>query len=67
MSAVRISGVRRTVRQFALAAVACIAVAGGAVLVAAPGTTSASVPQQASGAEVDWPNTPSPSPVAPTN
>ncbi|MET9436102.1 hypothetical protein [Streptomyces sp. NPDC006551] len=66
MSAVRISGIRKTVRQFALAAVACMAVAGGAALVAAPDTTSASVPQQASGADVDWPNA-TPTPVAPTN
>ncbi|MFD7321974.1 hypothetical protein ACFV9D_12980 [Streptomyces sp. NPDC059875] len=65
MSAVRIPAVRKTVRQFAVAMVACMAVAGGAALVAAPDATSASTSRQA-GADNDWPNV-SPSPVAPTN
>ncbi|MEU6880758.1 hypothetical protein [Streptomyces sp. NPDC046712] len=65
MSAVRVSGIRRTVRQFAVAFAACMAVAGGAALVAAPDTAPASTSQQA-GAENEWPKA-SPSPVAPTN
>ncbi|MBT2443643.1 hypothetical protein J7E93_26815 [Streptomyces sp. ISL-36] len=65
MSAVRIAGVRKTVRQFSVAVVACMAVAGGAALVAAPDSASAPVSQQA-GAENDWPKA-SPTPVAPTN
>ncbi|MFE5487403.1 hypothetical protein [Streptomyces sp. NPDC056527] len=66
MSAVRIPAVRKIVRQFAIAMVACTAVAGGAALAAAPETTPASISQQA-GAENDWPKAPTPSPVAPTN
>ncbi|MFF8607848.1 hypothetical protein ACF06X_18105 [Streptomyces sp. NPDC015346] len=64
MSAARNAGIRKTVRQFAIAMVACTAVAGGASL-AAGGTAPApaQLHQQADGTNDDWP---APSP-APTN
>ncbi|MEU9866020.1 hypothetical protein AB0D99_34655 [Streptomyces sp. NPDC047971] len=66
MSAARIPAVRTLVRQFAIAMVACTAVAGGAALAAAPDAAPAATSQQA-GAENDWPKAPTPSPVVPTN
>lgn len=70
MSAVRIPAprttLRRTLRQFAVAMVACTAVAGGAVLAAAPDATQPMTSQQA-GAENDWPKAPTPSPVVPVD
>ncbi|MFI9744428.1 hypothetical protein [Streptomyces sp. NPDC052494] len=41
MSAEHATGTRRIVRQFALAAAACLAVAGGAALATAPSAVSA--------------------------
>ncbi|MFC9794374.1 hypothetical protein [Streptomyces sp. NPDC057695] len=54
MSAEQNSGIRRTVRQFALALVACLAVAGGAATVAA--VDSAPAGQQQAGPTDDWPH-----------
>lgn len=65
MSAVRSAGIRKTVRQFAVAMTACMAVAGGAALVSAPDAGPAATSKQA-GAENDWPKA-SPTPIAPTN
>ncbi|MFC8505129.1 hypothetical protein ACFU3J_00285 [Streptomyces sp. NPDC057411] len=65
MSAEQNTGVRRTVRQLALALVACMAVAGGAALAAAD--DSGAVPaEQHAGVSNEWPYS-SPTPVAPTN
>jgi hypothetical protein len=63
MSAARNAGIRKIVRQFALAMVACTAVAGGASLVATPQSAPAQLHQQADGTNDDWP---APTP-APTN
>jgi invasion protein IalB len=63
MSAQSVTGARKTVRQFALAMVACLAVAGGAAVVAAQ--DSAPAGQQPSVAGDEWP-APTKSP-APTN
>ncbi|MFJ3585953.1 hypothetical protein ACIPPS_27520 [Streptomyces sp. NPDC090127] len=65
MSAARIPGIRKTVRQFAVAIAACTAVAGGAALVAAPDDTAPTAPSAvADGQDNGWP-VPPPSP-APT-
>ncbi|GAA3392701.1 hypothetical protein [Streptomyces roseoviridis] len=59
MSVERNTGVRRTVRQFALALVACLAVAGGAV--AAVGGQGDAPVQQLVVADDNWPiQTPAP-------
>ncbi|MFI8518707.1 hypothetical protein ACIGEZ_12910 [Streptomyces sp. NPDC085481] len=54
MTAEQNSGMRKTVRQFTLALVACLAVAGGAALAAAPDAAPAG--QQQAGANDDWPH-----------
>ncbi|MER8042001.1 hypothetical protein [Streptomyces sp. NPDC094032] len=64
MSAQQNTGVRKTVRQFALALVACLAVAGGAAVAAAD--DGAAVQQQHAGVTNEWPFA-TPTPVAPTN
>ncbi|MEU6978673.1 MULTISPECIES: hypothetical protein [unclassified Streptomyces] len=58
------AGVRKTVRQFALALVACMAVAGGAALATAD--DSAAVQQQHAGVTNEWPFA-TPTPAPPTN
>ncbi|MEU9995791.1 hypothetical protein [Streptomyces sp. NPDC050848] len=65
MSAVRIAGIRKTVRQFAVAIAACTAVAGGAALVAAPDDTATVRPGTvADGQDNGWPvPPPSPAPI----
>ncbi|MFE4590611.1 hypothetical protein [Streptomyces laurentii] len=65
MSAEQTQATRRTVRQFALALVACLAVAGGAALVSATDGPSAATQQQA-GTTTDWP-APIMKPVSPVN
>jgi hypothetical protein len=60
MSAEQNSGIRRAVRQLALALVACLAVAGGAAVAAAPDKEPAKLEQHA-GTAVDWPG---PAPTA---
>lgn len=64
MSAQQNTGVRKTVRQFAFALVACMAVAGGAALATADDTGA--VQQQHAGVTNEWPFA-TPTPVAPTN
>ncbi|MFE7551249.1 hypothetical protein [Streptomyces gardneri] len=61
MSAEHATGMRKTVRQFALAAAACLAVAGGAALATAPSADSAPQHVVADGAATPTP-TPTPSP-----
>ncbi|MEU3750241.1 MULTISPECIES: hypothetical protein [Streptomyces] len=61
MSAEHATGIRKAVRQFALAAAACLAVAGGAALATAPGADSAPQHVVADGAATATP-TPTPSP-----
>lgn len=61
MSAEHATGIRKAVRQFALAAAACLAVAGGAALETAPGADSAPQHVVADGAATATP-TPTPSP-----
>ncbi|GAA2788049.1 hypothetical protein [Streptomyces showdoensis] len=64
MSAQQNAGVRKTVRQFALALVACLAVAGGASLAAADDSGAAQ--QQNAGVTNEWPfvdPTPTPTPT----
>ncbi|MEU9699990.1 hypothetical protein [Streptomyces sp. NPDC047981] len=65
MSAARIADIRKTVRQFAVAIVACTAVAGGAALVAAPDDTAPVGPRMvADGQDNGWPvPPPSPAPI----
>lgn len=65
MSVAQNSGIRKTARQFSVALVACLAVAGGAALVAAPEHAPAGQRQQA-GADDDWPF-PAPTTAAPIN
>lgn len=66
MSAEHATGTRRIVRQFALAAAACLAVAGGAALATAP--SAASAPQHvvadgvSDGTTAEPTPTPTPSP-----
>ncbi|MFI0983702.1 hypothetical protein [Streptomyces exfoliatus] len=66
MSAEHATGMRKAFRQFALAAAACLAVAGGAALVTAPSAVSA--PQHvvadgvSDGTTTDPTPTPTPSP-----
>ncbi|MGM9335497.1 hypothetical protein [Streptomyces murinus] len=55
----RTAGFRTTARQFALAALVCTAVAGGAVAATVTGTHSA----HHSVADNNWPTTPSPTPA----
>ncbi|MFD0148514.1 hypothetical protein ACWGQ4_05800 [Streptomyces sp. NPDC055721] len=61
MSAEHTTGTRRIVRQFALAAAACLAVAGGAALATAPSAASAPQHVVADGTAAPTP-TPTPSP-----
>ncbi|MFE1550292.1 hypothetical protein [Streptomyces sp. NPDC058718] len=63
MSAEHATGTRRIVRQFALAAAACLAVAGGAALATAPSAVSAPQHVVADGGTTAAPTpTPTPSP-----
>ncbi|MFD0372587.1 hypothetical protein [Streptomyces sp. NPDC059071] len=62
MSAQQNTGLRKTVRQFALALVACMAVAGGAVAVAGSGDAEAPAAPRLMLADDNWPvPTPAPS------
>ncbi|MEV7275545.1 hypothetical protein [Streptomyces sp. NPDC093111] len=64
MSAQQNTGVRKTVRQFTLALVACLAVAGGAAVATAE--DGAAAPQQNAGVTNEWPfvdPTPTPTPT----
>ncbi|MEV5968388.1 hypothetical protein [Streptomyces sp. NPDC051921] len=65
MSAEQNSGIRRTVGQFAVALVACMAIAGGAAVVAAPDAAPTGQ-QQRAGANDDWPF-PAPTTAPPVN
>ncbi|MFI6420220.1 hypothetical protein ACIBG6_22820 [Streptomyces sp. NPDC050842] len=66
MSAEHATGMRKTVRQFALAAAACLAVAGGAALATAPSGVSAPQHVMAEGAAGETTATPTPTP-SPSN
>ncbi|MFI8826839.1 hypothetical protein [Streptomyces sp. NPDC053431] len=66
MSAEQNSGIRRTVGRFAVALAACLAVAGGAAVAAAPDTAPAGEQQQRAGATDDWPY-PAPTTAPPVN
>ncbi|MET9673558.1 hypothetical protein ABZY68_10760 [Streptomyces sp. NPDC006482] len=68
MSAEHATGMRKTVRQFALAAAACLAVAGGAALATAPNAVSAPQHVVADGATDGTTATPTPTPTpSPSN
>ncbi|MFB7608472.1 hypothetical protein [Streptomyces gardneri] len=68
MSAEHATGMRKTVRQFALAAAACLAVAGGAALATAPSADSAPQHVVADGAADAATATPTPTPTpSPSN
>ncbi|MFI8963915.1 hypothetical protein ACIGO8_17580 [Streptomyces sp. NPDC053493] len=54
MSVEQNSGIRKAVRRFAVALVACLAVAGGAALATSPDPAPAG--QQRAGATDDWPH-----------
>ncbi|MFF1508016.1 hypothetical protein [Streptomyces sp. NPDC058326] len=68
MSAERATGMPKIVRQFAVAAAACLSVAGGAALVTAPESASASQHVMAEGTEDATTATPTPTPTpSPSN
>ncbi|MCX5392302.1 hypothetical protein [Streptomyces sp. NBC_00094] len=68
MSAEHATGMRKTVRQFALAAAACLAVVGGAALATAPNAVSAPQHVVADGATDGTTATPTPTPTpSPSN
>ncbi|MFD3534419.1 hypothetical protein [Streptomyces sp. NPDC058664] len=68
MSAEHATGMRKIVRQFALAAAGCLAVAGGAALATAPGAVSAPQYVVADGASDGTTAEPTPTPTpSPSN